>query len=536
MGSLYNTIKGSSATTKKTGSLYETVKNPSPLDLHELRVQELTKKIDEDISVAKKSTGFGSVIKDTLKKVGSAIFGGNPLLTTQSTIEKTAQPLLEKITSESKVGKAISAISKETTGSSIGARIQSLSPKKTYEEAYKALQTELGDPNAPKVIKFIEKLTNALPQQAIGVMLSVLNKSLSTLYWTSLSASEQLENKGKVSSITDLGTDVLLDSMLGASIESLLKTGGKSFISSFVKNGLIEGGTEVTQDLLKLANAYNKAETKEEKDKIVTQVKDYFKSGQILDTALLAGATGGILGGGVQLAQGQQQTQPTQQQVQPQIQTQVKEPAQTTKTLYEAVRGKSAGQTITEVAPTAEGPANIASETKPSGVAKRIEAKAIEQGLIQGGFNQLAEYTPVVIKQQSEVISDLMNSDLENAKKMATGEEKLADNVNGILLFKAMELQAMNTNDGELILKLVNSPFATQGSTAGQTMRLLQEYDDFDPIGTIQQVNSTLETETKRKIKKPKQQELVEIKDTIKKNTGKISKSAWNDFVKDITC
>lgn len=537
MGSLYNSIKGNTIEKPiNSGGLYWAVKNPSPFSQHELRVQEMSKKIEEDMASTQKSLGFGSILKDTIKKVGSKIFDITPLGRVKEFQEQTetfTQPYLEKITPESKVGKVISTISRETSGASIGARIQSLSPYKTYEEAYKAIQTEMGDPNAPKVVKFIEKLTNSLPQQAIGVVLSVLNKPLSTLYWSALSADEQLQSKGKVSSITNIVIDTIGDQMLGASIESLLKSGGKSFVSSFLKNFGIESGTEVSQDLLKMVNEYDKAKTKEEKDKIVTQVKDYFKSGQILETAGIAGITGGLLGGGVQLAQGQQQTsmptENTQQTIPPII-----PPDGGSNTLYEAVKGKT---TPTEQITPIEQITETTPETKPSGIAKRIETKAIEQGLIQSGFNQLAEYSPVVIKQQSEVISDLMNSDLETAKNMAIGKEKLDERItNGTMLFKAVENYATKNNDGELMLELAKSPYATQGSVSGQTLRLLQEYDDYSPIKKIQEVNSILETETKRKIKKPKQQELTEIKDTVKKNTEKVSKSAWEGFIEDITC
>jgi hypothetical protein len=46
--------------------------------------------------------------------------------------------------------------------------------------------------------------------------------------------------------------------------------------------------------------------------------------------------------------------------------------------------------------------AAVLEKGKPAGVAKSIEAKAIEQGLIKDGFDNLAEYDPTTIKIQSE--------------------------------------------------------------------------------------------------------------------------------------
>lgn len=79
--------------------------------------------------------------------------------------------------------------------------------------------------------------------------------ALSGAYWMALSGSDQIQRRGKIYSVNNLMIDVALDSFLGNSIEGIFKRGAKDIlIKEMGKNGVIEGGTEVSQTLLKYAN------------------------------------------------------------------------------------------------------------------------------------------------------------------------------------------------------------------------------------------------------------------------------------------
>lgn len=176
--------------------------------------------------------------------------------------------------------------------------------------------------------------------------------------------------------------------------------------------------------------------------------------------------------------------------------------------------------------------------TKISGVAKSIEAKAIEQGLTKG-FSELAEYTPVVIKEQARIISDLMLSDLEKAKRIATGKEELPKEIKGASLIKAMEDYAMETKDGELALELAKSPLVSETSEAGQTLRLTRERTPDSATAKIKEVISEREKSAERKLKGKTSSGIKnDFKNNIKEKIIKSrpTKYDWNNFIDSIKC
>jgi hypothetical protein len=193
----------------------------------------------------------------------------------------------------------IAEMAKRTSGTGIVSTVQSIGPK-TFTEAYKANKAaQAGDPS--KMNQFLYQLSNSGPQTLIGVGLNFIpyaGKPASVAYWTALSASEQIENKGSVTSTTNIGIDVALDSVLGKTIESLFKTPSKALLSTLTKEFSVEGGTEVSQDLLKMGNDYREAKTDAERQAAIQAGKEYFTSGQILMTAGVGGLTGAGIGAG----------------------------------------------------------------------------------------------------------------------------------------------------------------------------------------------------------------------------------------------
>lgn len=174
---------------------------------------------------------------------------------------------------------------------------------------------------------------------------------------------------------------------------------------------------------------------------------------------------------------------------------------------------------------------------KVSGVAKRIEATAVEKGLIEKG-EELATYDPVKIKEQAQITSDLINSDIERATRVLSGKEELPQGMKGESLLSAMETYAMKTGDGKIIYELQKSPYASELSVAGQTMRLARGEEN-SPIRIIRELTKIKEGIVEKKFKgktsqKIKQELNSTLRDKIKKS--KPSKYSWDNFLREITC
>jgi len=177
---------------------------------------------------------------------------------------------------------------------------------------------------------------------------------------------------------------------------------------------------------------------------------------------------------------------------------------------------------------------------KPAGVAKSIEAKAVERGITEA-FEGLAEYGPVVIKEQTERIGKLMETNIERAKKMATGVEPLDNNIKGAMLVKMMEDWAMENRDGAFIAELVKSPLVSETSEAGQTLRLTRERTPDSATAKIQEVKKTREEVAKKRRRgKTQAQERGKIKEGLDKKMEqgkkKISKRSWDSLIDEIAC
>ena len=176
---------------------------------------------------------------------------------------------------------------------------------------------------------------------------------------------------------------------------------------------------------------------------------------------------------------------------------------------------------------------------KVSGVAKSIQAKAVEKGLIDKGFNELAEYTPAVIKEQADKMATIMRMNIEKAKRIATGREALPEGLKGATALQVMEDYAMQTKDGQLAMDLANSPIATEISAAAQTLRLSAERTPDSATAKIKEIAKTREMVVEKKLKGRNPEKIKStLKDSLKKKMAKTkpNKYDWNKFVDSITC
>ncbi len=177
---------------------------------------------------------------------------------------------------------------------------------------------------------------------------------------------------------------------------------------------------------------------------------------------------------------------------------------------------------------------------KPAKVAISIEAKAKEKGIVEI-FEELAEFTPVVIKEQVAKIEKLMEDNIERAKAMAIGEEPLDKDIKGAILVKMIEDYAMENQDGELILALANSPLVSETSIAGQTLRLIRERVQDSATQKIKEVEAERKKVAKKKLKgKTVKQAKGDIKKDLEgkleTESKKISKHSWEALINEIIC
>ena len=192
---------------------------------------------------------------------------------------------------------------------------------------------------------------------------------------------------------------------------------------------------------------------------------------------------------------------------------------------------------ITEKPAEVEAPAPITGKGKVSKIAGSIEAKSIEQGLTKG-FGHLAEYTPIVIKEQAQKALDLINTDINEARKIIRGEKPLPEGLKGTALITAMEEQIKKTADGELASELANSPLVSGTSAAAQELRLAAERDPESPVKAIQDINKLLDETIKKRypgkiLDKAKTNLTSKIKSEIKNANTAYS---WQAFIESIRC
>jgi len=143
------------------------------------------------------------------------------------------------------------------------------------------------------------------------------------------------------------------------------------------------------------------------------------------------------------------------------------------------------------------------------------------------------------MKAQSDMMSDIMASDIERAKRIATGREEVPAGLNGITAWKAMEIYAMENNDGQLALDLANSPIASENSMSGQTLSLTRGRDVDTATAKLQEIKKLKEKIAEKKHKgKTKSAVENDIKAELSKRIKKEQSSPKNfeTFLKEIRC
>lgn len=182
-------------------------------------------------------------------------------------------------------------------------------------------------------------------------------------------------------------------------------------------------------------------------------------------------------------------------------------------------------------------PINFESQAKASKVGLNIEAQAIADDLTKG-FEGSAEYQTINVKDQAKRAADIINNDLESARRMLAGKEILPASLRGASLIAGMERYARQKKDIELLKEIANSPLTAETSVHAQELRMIRERQPNSPVQIIQDIQKA-RTEAAQKrlgktVKEAVKDESQKIKDEVKKVV--INKSKWDKFVQEIMC
>ena len=175
-------------------------------------------------------------------------------------------------------------------------------------------------------------------------------------------------------------------------------------------------------------------------------------------------------------------------------------------------------------------------KTGVSKIGKSIETKAIEEKLTKG-FAKTAEYGKINIKEQAKRIVDLVNNDLEKARRIIRGEEELTGSPrDGVALVTAMEEFAKKNKRADIFEELANSPLVSETSGAAQILRVARERI---PDSATARLNELKEFR-KMKAEKGKRITDAEMKRTVKAEVKKANLTkeelSWNNFLEKIKC
>ena len=173
-------------------------------------------------------------------------------------------------------------------------------------------------------------------------------------------------------------------------------------------------------------------------------------------------------------------------------------------------------------------------EQKPSGVAKSIEAKAIEQGLISKGYDKLAGYNSSTLKEQAKIGSGYsVNEHID----FATGDKPLPEGLKPGTPLSIAEDYAMEKGDFELFNKLRMSPLASQISEAASGLSLSRIRTPDSATMRLKEAQKVLETKTRLKDTVGAKKE---ITSRIKRESNKVNLTkeelSWDKFLNEIKC
>lgn len=183
-------------------------------------------------------------------------------------------------------------------------------------------------------------------------------------------------------------------------------------------------------------------------------------------------------------------------------------------------------------------PAQSTGPARTSGLAASVEAQAVEKKLTDT-LGELPQYNQVNMAEQAQKAADLIGKDLEQARRIALGQEQPPPDILPESVFVAMEQKALEKGDVELLRDLATrSSLSTEATAMGQRIRTLGERGADSPVATIKELRTFREESftrrTGRPIARAKREAANEIRDVVRKSAP--TKETWDSFISSIEC
>lgn len=174
---------------------------------------------------------------------------------------------------------------------------------------------------------------------------------------------------------------------------------------------------------------------------------------------------------------------------------------------------------------------------KVSKAASDINTSLVSKGFTELPPEQLAHFTPITKADQIEKVSNLLETDSRKAIDMASGKERIPNDVHPQVLFNAVKNKAVAEADGATLQELASSPIATERSLAAQTLSASGFDNGIDPIKAMQDISKIRETAAAKRygnITKAK----AEVKQAIKQEIIRTAPKPkdWAAFVDSLKC
>lgn len=181
-------------------------------------------------------------------------------------------------------------------------------------------------------------------------------------------------------------------------------------------------------------------------------------------------------------------------------------------------------------------PKPVVNETFVPSVSQRLEAEAIERGIVDK-YSNLPEVRGMNMKDQAERAVKLTSDDYETAKRVALGEINAEGDLRSMPVFEAVKKRAVEEGDWELQRRLATeSTIPTQISEAAQTVKSadVRLIDSNDPVELMQTLVKAREKGSEVKFNGVKRQDVTALRENIKKTVPKVQD--WDEFITSIEC
>lgn len=170
---------------------------------------------------------------------------------------------------------------------------------------------------------------------------------------------------------------------------------------------------------------------------------------------------------------------------------------------------------------------------KTSGVAKSIEAKALEQGIINKGFDTLAEFSGTTFEEQANILSKLGDS---QAIAILRGEEPMPSNLRSAALISYLEDIQKKTGDAQLAYELANSNLPRRVSEAASEVSIARLREPDSATMKLQEIRKARQELSQRQTGSQTQKAAKDIVESTRRVNLSKEDLSWDKFLSEITC